>query len=207
MQGVADFARRHDLVLVSDEIHHDLVMPGTKHLPIALIEGVADRLVMMTAATKSFNIAGAHTGNVTISDEGLRARFRARMEALGISPNSFGMEMVRTAYSSGGAEWMDALTAYLDGNRRMLDAGLEAIPGVRSMRLEGTYLAWVDFNGTGMDEAEVARRIEREARIAVNHGNAFGAGGSGWMRINFATPRARVEEAVARLQAAFGDLQ
>lgn len=207
LQGVADFARRHDLVLVSDEIHHDLVMPAAKHLPMALIEGVADRLVMMTAATKSFNIAGAHTGNVTISDEGLRARFRARMEALGISPNSFGMEMVRAAYSPGGADWLDALMAYLDGNRRVLDAGLEAIPGVRSMRLEGTYLAWVDFNGTGMDEAEIERRIESEARIAVNHGHVFGNGGQGWMRINFATPRARVDEAVKRLQAAFGDLQ
>ncbi|MCC7319407.1 MAG: pyridoxal phosphate-dependent aminotransferase [Rubellimicrobium sp.] len=207
LEGVADFARRHDLILVSDEIHHDLVMPGQRHVPMALIEGIGDRLVMMTSASKTFNIAGAHTGHVTIADPALRAAFGGRLAALGISPNAFGMHMTPAAYSPGGAAWLDALLVYLDGNRRLLDAGLNAIPGVRSMPLEATYLAWVDFTGTGMDEAEIARRIEREAKIAVNHGAAFGQGGAGWMRVNFATPRARVAEAVARLRAAFGDLQ
>ncbi len=207
LEGVADFARRHDLILVSDEIHHDLVMPGQRHVPMALIEGIGDRLVMMTSASKTFNIAGAHTGHVTIADPALRAAFGGRLAALGISPNAFGMHMTPAAYSPGGAAWLDALLVYLDGNRRLLDAGLNAIPGVRSMPLEATYLAWVDFTGTGMDEAEIARRIEHEAKIAVNHGAAFGQGGAGWMRVNFATPRARVAEAVARLRAAFGDLQ
>ncbi|MBW7922296.1 MAG: pyridoxal phosphate-dependent aminotransferase [Rubellimicrobium sp.] len=207
LQGVADFARRHDLILVSDEIHHDLILPGHRHIPMALVEGVADRLVMMTSATKSFNIAGCHTGQVTIADDTLRKRFADRVAALGISPNSFGMEMVRAAYSPGGAAWLDALMVYLDGNRQVLDAGVAAIPGVRSMALEGTYLGWVDFNGTGMDEAGIARRIERDARVAVNHGTPFGQGGEGWMRFNFATPRARIEAAVTRLQAAFADLQ
>jgi len=89
LEGVAAFARAHDLVLVSDEIHADLVMPGQRHVPMTLVDGVADRLVMMTATTKTFNIAGAHIGNVIIPDERLRAPFAARMGALGISPNSF----------------------------------------------------------------------------------------------------------------------
>lgn len=207
LEGVAEFARRHDLVLVSDEIHHDLLMPGQRHIPMARIEGVQDRLVMMSATTKTFNIAGGHTGNVIIPDEGLRARFAARMAAMGMSPNSFGLVMAEAAYSPEGAEWVDALCAYLDGNRTLFDAGVNAIPGVTSMPLEATYLAWVDFTGTGMDAAEFTRRVEREARICVNHGATFGTGGESFLRFNLATPRARVAEAVARLQAAFADLQ
>lgn len=207
LQAVAAFARRHELILVSDEIHHDLTMPGQHHTPMALIDGIEDRLVMMTATTKTFNIAGAHIGNVIIADHDLRATFAGRMAALGISPNSFGMAMATAAYSPEGAAWVDELRAYLDGNRRLFDAGVEAIPGVRSMPLESTYLAWVDFAGTGMSGEEIARRIEKDARIAVNHGASFGAGGETFMRFNLAAPRAMVTEAVARLQAAFGDLQ
>jgi cysteine-S-conjugate beta-lyase len=207
LEGVADFARRHDLVLISDEIHHDLVMPVQSHVPMTAIADMTDRLVMMTASTKTFNIAGAHIGNVIIPDPALRAPFANRMAALGISPNSFGMHMATAAYSPEGAEWVDALCAYLDGNRQLFDAGMAAIPGVRSMPLEATYLAWVDFAGTGMDQTEIARRFEQDALIAVNHGASFGTGGETFMRINIAAPRAQVAEAVARLQKAFSDLQ
>ena len=89
----------------------------------------------------------------------------------------------------------------------MLDEGLARIPGVKSMALEATYLAWVDFNDTGMAPAEFIRRVEKDARIAVNHGAAFGAGGESFLRFNIACPRAMVAEAVARMQAAFADLQ
>jgi cystathionine beta-lyase len=208
LRGVADFCRRHDLILVSDEIHHDLVMPGARHRVMAtLAPDIADRLVMLTAATKTFNIAGAHVGNVIVPDPALRARFAARMAALGISPNSFGLEMVTAAYSPEGAVWVDALMGYLEGNRRIFDAAMAAIPGVRSMPLQATYLAWVDFGATGMSDAEVRARVEGQARIAANHGETFGAGGAGHLRFNLATPRARLIEATARLQAAFADLQ
>jgi len=207
LEGVAEFARRHDLILVSDEIHHDLVMPGHSHIPFARIDGIADRLVMLTAATKTFNIAGAHIGNVIIADEGLRARFAKRVKALGISTGLFGVKLVEAAYSPEGAEWVDRLTAYLDGNRRILDAAVSALPGVRSMPLEATYLAWVDFAGTGMSADEVAARVCGEAHIAPNMGSTFGAGGESFLRFNFATQRSRVRDAAARLTAAFGDLQ
>jgi cystathionine beta-lyase len=208
LREIADFCVRHDLLLVSDEIHHDLVYPGVRHVPMPLAApDIADRLVMMTAPTKTFNIAGAHTGNVIIADDRLRKRFAERVNALGISPNSFGMVMATAAYSPGGAAWVDALMAYLDGNRTLLDAGLNAIPGVRSMRLEGTYLAWVDFAGTGMAMDEILRRVQGQAQIAANLGPSFGSGGDAHLRLNIATPRARITEAVARLQAAFADLQ
>lgn len=207
LQAIADFAVRHDLILVSDEIHHDLVMPGHKHTAMALIDGIADRLVMMTATTKTFNIAGGHSGNVIIPDPDLRARFDARMVALGMSPNSFGLFMATAAYSPEGAAWVDELVGYLDSNRQLFDDAINAIPGLSSMRLESTYLAWVDFDGTGMPMAEFTRRVEQDACIAVNHGPTFGKGGESFLRFNIATPRARVEEACTRLAAAFKDLQ
>ncbi len=207
LQAVADFAKRHDLILVSDEIHHDLVMPGNTHLPMAQIEGIADRLVMMTATTKTFNIAGAHSGNVIIQDEVLRAKFGARIAALGLSPNAFGLFMATAAYSPEGAAWVDELVTYLDGNRQIFDAAINDIPGLSSMNLESTYLAWVNFEGTGMAMAEVAKRVEQDAAIAANHGHTFGKGGETFMRFNIATPRARVKEACNRMRDAFKDLQ
>ena len=207
LKALADFCVGHDLLLISDEIHHDLVMPGGKHVPMPLAApDMVDRLVMLTAPTKTFNIAGALTGNVIIPDEDLRKRFAAVQLASGGSPNRFGV-LASTAAYAGGDAWVDALCAYLADNAAAFDAGLDAIPGVRSMHLEGTYLAWVDFAGTGMTSADVQQRVERDARIAASHGATFGLGGETFMRFNLATPRARVDEAVRRLQGAFGDLQ
>ncbi|MDP5307298.1 MalY/PatB family protein [Paracoccus spongiarum] len=209
LREVAAFCRRHDLILVSDEVHCDLVMPGAPaHTVTALAAPeIANRLVTLNAATKTFNIAGAHLGNAIIADDDLRARFRAALAARAISPGMFGMDMVAAAYSPEGAAWVDALVAYLDGNRRLFDRGVNAIPGLRSMPLEATYLSWVDFSGTGMAPAEFIARVEKTARIAANHGATFGAGGDSFLRFNIATPRARVAEAVARLTDAFADLQ
>ncbi|TJZ89771.1 putative C-S lyase [Paracoccus gahaiensis] len=206
---VVDFCRRHDLILVSDDIHCDLVMPGApRHRMVAtVVPEIADRLVTLTSATKTFNIAGAHLGNAIIADPDLRARFRHALTARGVSAGMLGMDMVAAAYSPEGAAWVDALMTYLDGNRRIFDAGVNAIPGLRSMPLQATYLSWVDFSGTGMTPAEVTARVEGPARIAANHGPTFGTGGADFLRFNIATPRARITEAVARLQSAFADLQ
>ncbi|UWQ96050.1 pyridoxal phosphate-dependent aminotransferase [Rhodobacteraceae bacterium M385] len=207
LEGIADFAKRHDLILVSDEIHHDLTMPGQQHIPMAHIDGIEDRLVMMTAATKTFNIAGSHIGNVIIADDKLREKFAGRMAALGMSPNSFGLFMVTAAYSPEGAKWLDELREYLAENARIFDEGINAIPGLRSMVLESTYLAWVDFEGTGMSKDEFTARVQDTAKIAANYGPTFGKGGDSFLRFNIAAPRSVIKEAVARMQAAFSDLQ
>jgi cystathionine beta-lyase len=208
LQQVADFAKRHDLILVSDEIHHDLVFSGHRHTVMDLVDpSIRDRLVMMTATTKTFNIAGSHSGNVIIPDDALRATFAGRMNALGISPNSFGLFMAEAAYSPEGAEWLDALIDYLEGNRKLFDQTINEIPGLQSMPLQSTYLAWVDFSGTGMTRDEFTKRVEQDARIAANHGPTFGTGGDTYLRFNLATPRSVVETACARLKEAFADLQ
>ncbi len=208
LRAVADFCCRHDLILISDEIHHDLVFPGQTHTVMAnAAPHVADRLVMMTATTKTFNIAGAHIGNVIIADPVLQKTFANKINAMGISPNSFGMHMATAAYSPEGAVWVDDLMRYLDGNRRLFDDGIARIPGLRSTPLEATYLAWVDFSATGMTQDEFIERVQKVAKIATNHGTAFGTGGETYLRFNLACPRAQVAEAVDRLTRAFADLQ
>ncbi|MEM1130347.1 MAG: PatB family C-S lyase [Pseudomonadota bacterium] len=208
LRAVADFARAHDLILISDEVHHDLVYDNKTHIPtqIAAPDSV-DRLVVLTAASKTFNIAGADVGNAIIPDPALRKRFQAQLKVFAISPSLFVPPMVEAAYSPEGAVWVDELVGYLDGNRRLFDEAVNAIPGLYSMPLEATYLSWVDFDGTGMTREEFTRRVEQDACIAVNHGPTFGQGGDSWLRFNIATPRARVQEAVERLAGAFADLQ
>jgi cystathionine beta-lyase len=208
LRSIAEFARRNDLLLVSDEIHHDLVFPGNTFVPMHVAAPyVTDRLVLLTAASKTFNIAGQRTGNIIIPDATLRAAMVKRLATLDYKPSSLAMDMITAAYSPEGAAWADAQIAHLDENRRIFDAAIEKIPGVYSMPLEGTYLAWVDFEGTGMSAEEVTRRIRHDARIAPSPGPVFGSGGAMFQRFNLATQRARVEEACDRLLKAFADLQ
>lgn len=201
--GVVAFAERHGLTIVSDEIHQDMTY-GAKHIPLATLH---DKVVTLNAPSKTFNIAGLHNGNAIIADKDLRAKYAERMNALYISSNTYGTAATEAVYSPAGAEWLDALMVYLDGNRQLFDAAMAEIPGLNSMPLESTYLAWVDFAGTGMEQAEFIRRVEKEAKIAVNYGTVFGKGGETYLRFNFGTQRARVEEACTRLKAAFADLQ
>lgn len=208
LRAVAAFAAAHGLILVSDEVHHDIVYPGHKFTPMDVAAPDArDRLVALTAASKTFNIAGQKTGNLIIPEPGLRAAMARRLRSLDYAANGLGLKMVTAAYSPEGAAWVDAQIAYLDRNRREFDSGMAAIPGVHSLPLASTFLAWVDFSGTGMNYDEISRRVLRKARIAPSPGPGFGQGGETFLRFNFATQRARVQEAVGRLQAAFSDLQ
>ncbi len=204
LQRLAKFCTRHDLLLVSDEIHHDLVLPGRAHTPMPIADpSISNRLIMMTATTKSFNIAGAHCGNVIIQDEELRKAFSRKIAALGVSPNSFGIFLAEALYSPEGAEWIDAAVKYIERNCALFDSCVNGISGLNSMPLDATYLAWVDFSGTGLPASEFTRRVEQDAKIAVNRGPTFGSGGENFLRFNLATPRSLVEEAIDRIALAF----
>lgn len=208
LRAVSAFARKNGLMLISDEIHHDLVYPRNTFVPMAVAAPQdADNTVYLTAASKTFNIAGQRTGNMIIADPELRAAMRKRLSTLDYGPSSLGIKMITAAYSPEGATWVDEQIAHLQSNCEIFNTGINAIPGVWSMPLQSTYLAWVDFSGTGMTHEEVARRIRDNARIAVSQGPTFGTGGEAFMRFNLATQRATVEEAVRRMQDAFSDLQ
>ncbi len=139
---------------------------------------IADRLITCVAATKTFNLAGAHVGACITSNAALKRRLDARIVASGLgSYNGFGMIATEAAWRTGEA-WLDALLPYLAASRDLFDARIEAAaPGARSMRLDATYLAWVDFSGTGLPPEEVAARVKNRARIFASPGAQFGPGG------------------------------
>jgi cysteine-S-conjugate beta-lyase len=208
IRALAALCAERDLILVSDEIHCDLLLAGARHTPtIIAAPEIADRLITCVAATKTFNLAGAHVGACVTSNPALKRKLDARVMASGLgSYNRFGMIATEAAWRTGDA-WLDALLPYLDANRALFDARIEAAaPGARSMRLDATYLAWVDFSATGLPPEEVAVRVKNRARIFASPGQQFGPGGESWLRFNFATPRPILEEALGRLDEAFKDL-
>ncbi|MCU4652524.1 PatB family C-S lyase [Roseibacterium sp. SDUM158016] len=208
MAAVAAFAERHDLILVSDEVHCDLLFPGQRHVPMDIAAPeMRHRTVTLNSTSKTFNLAGMKTGNMIVPDPDLRGALADLLRKLDYMAACLALPMVKAAYSPEGAAWVDAQMEYLEGNRRIFDEAINRIPGVWSMPLQATYLPWVDFSGTGMTPEEVAQRIHGKARIAVPMGAQFGTGGETFVRFNIATPRAVVAEAVARMQDAFSDLQ
>jgi cystathionine beta-lyase len=205
---LSKFCARNDLILVADEIHHDLVFSGHQHLPTEkLAKEFTDKLILTTSASKAFNIAGTRTGCVMLPYPKMRQTYAKTMAALGIEANLFGVELGCAAYSPAGAEWLDQLVKYLEGNYRLFAEGINAIPGVSLMPMQATYLSWADFEGTGMDHKEIRRRVVEVAKIAATPGPALGKGGENCMRFNIGTQRAHLVDAVERLQSAFADLQ
>ena len=204
--ALARFAARHDLKLISDEIHQDLTFPGHKHIPTAhAAPEQLDRTIIITAASKGFNLAGGETGFIITPDDTLRAAVARANAAHGGSPNRFGMTMTEAALT-GGKDWSTAVRAYIESNFRLFKTRVDAIPGLACMDMASTYLAWVSFEDTGMEMAEFQNRVG-EAGIAVNAGPTFGEGGENFLRFNLAMPRSFIEDACTRLEAAFSDLQ
>jgi len=209
IRALAAFCARHDLILVSDEIHCDLIFAGARHTPtLTAAPEIADRLITCVAATKTFNLAGAHVGACIATNRALKQRLDQRIAACGLaSYNRFGMIATEAAWRTGEA-WLNALLPYLAANRDLFQARIEAAaPGARAMQLEATYLAWVNFSNTGLSPQDVAQRVKDRARIFASPGPQFGPGGETWLRFNFATPRPILLEALARLDEAFADLR
>jgi cystathionine beta-lyase len=207
IRALAAFCARHDLILVSDEIHCDLIFAGARHTPtLTAAPEIADQLITCVAATKTFNLAGAHVGACIATNRALKQRLDQRIAACGLaSYNRFGMIATEAAWRTGEA-WLNALLPYLAASRDLFHARIElAAPGARAMRLEATYLAWVNFANTGLSPEDVAGRVKDRARIFASPGPQFGPGGETWLRFNFATPRPILMEALARLDEAFGD--
>jgi cysteine-S-conjugate beta-lyase len=207
IRALAAFCARHDLILVSDEIHCDLIFADARHTPtLTAAPEIADRLITCIAATKTFNLAGAHVGACITTNRALKQRLDQRIAACGLaSYNRFGMIATEAAWRTGEV-WLNALLPYLIANRDLFHARIEAAaPGARAMRLDATYLAWVNFSNTGLSPEDVARRVKDRARIFASPGPQFGPGGEAWLRFNFATPRPILIEALARLDEAFQD--
>jgi cystathionine beta-lyase len=208
LAGLAAFCERNDLILVSDEIHNDIVFPGETHRMTRLAAPKSrDRLITMTSASKVFNLAGLRTGNVIIENEDMRARLTGFMDSINLQPNIVGVKVCEAAFSPEGAEWVDGLRTYLAGNARLFQEAITRIPGVAATHMQATYLAWLDFSGTGMEMEEVRQRVYGAARLCPTPGVDLGPGGETCLRFNLGAPRSVIEEAGTRLADAFSDLQ
>jgi cysteine-S-conjugate beta-lyase len=200
---VLRIARRHGLVVLSDEIHHDLVYPGEKHVPLALLADDPGAIVTAVAPSKTFNIPGLGLSALIVPDADHRARLRRAFDLLHVTgSNPFSIAAFAAAYREGGP-WLDALLAYLGRTRDEAIAFMaENLPAIRPLRPQGTYLLWLDCRSVGLDDAALKRFFVEEARVGMNPGTVFGEGGSGCMRLNLGAPRAVVLEALERIAAA-----
>lgn len=207
LRALADFCAAHDLILISDEIHMDLTYPGTTFVPtLVAAPEYADRIAVLTAASKSFNVAGAETGIAIYPDPAMRRRLAPVILDRESSPNRFGMTIIKAAFTNG-HDWMDAARAYIAGNFRIFSERMNAIPGVTVMDMQSTYLTWVDFTALGMSDEELLKRSVQDAKVIPSPGTQFRAGGSGHLRLNIALPRPTMLTAIERLEQAFSDIQ
>lgn len=206
LEAVARIAVAHGLRVISDEIHHDLVLPGFRHQVLAALGSeIAARTITCIAPSKTFNIPGLATAAVVASNPELLKTFEDEAERCGFDLGQvFGLVGFEAAYARGEA-WLEELLPYLAGNVDLIEAFLaERLPAIRLVRPEGTYLALFDCRGLGLDTGSVSDFFLKRARVYVNDGKMFGPELEGFVRVNFACPRSVLREALGRIERAAG---
>lgn len=199
---IGEICIRHDVVVIADEIHCELVMPGYEYTPFASIsEEFSRHSVSCVSPSKAFNIAGLQIANIVCADAGRRAKIDRAININEVCDvNPFGVIALQAAYNEG-AEWLDQLLEYIHGNyeymRRFCE---EHLPDFPITKLEGTYLVWMDCRKFGMTSAELEKALIQDAKLWLNAGTMYGKDGEGFMRWNIACPRARMIEGLKRFE-------
>jgi cystathionine beta-lyase len=207
LERVADICVRHNVTIVSDEIHNDLVYAPHQHIPIASLSPEVERItVTCHSASKTFNLASLATAYVLIKSPELRQAYKDGVAPLHVDRvNPFGLRAMEAAFTHGEA-WLRELLKYLWGNYRVVCSFLEdKLPGVRVSPLEGTYLVWLDFRSWGLEDKALRERIIEKARLGLKDGPWFGPGGCGFQRMNIAYPREVVRLGLDQLSRAAGE--
>lgn len=204
LTALAELARRKDMLILSDEIHQDIVFSDAKHTCFAsLSEDAANRSLTFVAPSKTFNLAGLAASVVIIPDESLRKRYQSILQRLHLFRlNMMGLIATEAAYATG-AQWCDEMKAYLEDNRSFVENFIrEKMPRVKMDHPEGTYIFWLDFRACGLCGDELPRFLANRAKVAMNDGRAFGCQGDGFARINIGTTRAQLREGLERIARA-----
>ncbi len=202
LQAVADICKRHGVILVSDEIHADIVYEGHKHYPIlSLDKSYEDFIIHLFAPGKTFNIPGLKASAAIIPNETLRKAFEEEQVAMSLDVrNTFGLEGAAAAWSPEGLEWMEQELAYLEENADfVVDYVKKHIPGMSVRKPEGSFLCWLDCSGMGYSDNELMARVCMKAGVVCVPGTWFGPGGEKHIRFNIGAPRAIIQEALARM--------
>jgi cystathionine beta-lyase len=204
LQKIGDICRRHGVYVVSDEIHCDFALPGHPHtvFPVAVPE-LAERSVVCTAPSKSFNLAGLQTSNIWIPNAEIRAKFCKEIDRSGYSQlNSLGLVACQAAYEQGG-EWLEQCQAYLRGNLDFLREFLaKNIPEIKLVEPEGTYFAWLDCSALGLSKQELNDLVTNKAKLWLDAGYIFGGGAEQFQRMVLACPTKTLEQALTQLEQA-----
>ncbi|HKJ78034.1 MAG TPA: aminotransferase class I/II-fold pyridoxal phosphate-dependent enzyme, partial [Prolixibacteraceae bacterium] len=208
LEELTNICLENEILIVSDEIHSDLVFEGHQHIPLAtLSDEVAQNSIVCMAPSKTFNVAGLASSLVIIPD---KKKFNRYERALNVGHigmgNIFGSVALEAAYRHGD-EWLDQMKDYIWENYLLLEDFIgNNIPKIKVMKPEGTYLIWLDFREYGMNDQELFNFTVKNAKVGLNNGGKFGTGGDGWLRINIGCPRSILEEALNRLAQAFEKL-
>jgi cystathionine beta-lyase len=195
----------NNIMIISDEIHSDLIYKGHKHIPLPCIsEEVAQNCVVTMASSKTFNVAGFSSSILIIPN---KRKLISYERALGVGHlhmgNIFGTVAMEAAYTNGD-NWLEQMLEYLWGNYQLLEDFINTkLPKVKVMKPEATYLIWLDFTEYGMKNQELSAFATEKAKVGLNDGGRFGTGGDGWLRINIGCPRSILIEALERLEKAF----
>ncbi len=204
LNQLVSICRENNVLIVSDEIHHDLVLNGNKHIPLAQLNGDAAAISLCCVSPgKTFNLAGLSTSAIIIPDSNNRKKYEHTMDKFHMGMgNIFGFIALEAAYSKG-EEWLDQLLRYLEKNLEfLLDFINRRIPEISVVVPEATYLVWMDFRKLEMDNISLQKFLVQEAGIGLNNGSAFGPGGEGFQRMNIAVPFKKLEEAMLKLENA-----
>ena len=204
LSRLGELCLKHQVMICSDEIHADLIFPGSKHIPVAMLsDEIAQNTVTCMAANKTFNIAGLTTGFMIIPNRQLRIEFSHTVQNTGIGLlNLLGPLATEVAYTQG-EEWLEQLLVYLQDNLEFLTRFVEErIPKIKVIKPEGCYLAWLDCRELNLNDAELKNFMLKKARVWLNDGPTFGKGGSGFQRLNFGCPRSILEKALLRIEHA-----
>lgn len=205
LKRIGEICLKHEVLVLSDEIHMDFVFKNHVHIPFVNVDKrFKDIAIIATSPSKTFNLAGLQSANILFFNDDLKERFVATKRKSGFNeePNILAIEATKAAYHRG-EKWLDDLIRYVEKNKNYLQTFLaKNIPEVKLVEPEGLYLAWVDFTGLDMDHEQLEAFMINEAKLWLDEGYIFGIGGAGFERINLAVPQSVLKEALNRLSLA-----
>jgi len=205
---LGEICLKHHIIVVSDEIHADILFKGYRHIPFASISpAFAHNSITCTAPSKTFNLAGLQTSTIIIPNKKYYKIYNNILDSLALDENNvFGLVALEAAYRDG-EEWLEQLLSYLNENLEFLMKYFkERIPKIKVIKPEGTYLVWLDCRQLGLSDKDLNNFMIKKARVALDDGYWFGAEGKGFMRINIACPRSFLEEGLKRIERAVKSL-
>lgn len=208
IEKIIDICKRYNVILISDEIHGDLVFKDYKYISLLnYAKEFGSNIIVLNSVSKTFNLGGLHLGNVIIPNSKLKEKYDEALSKSGMAkPNIFGMVASEAGYKYG-APWLNEAINYIEDNVNYCKYFIEKeIPQLKVVNSQATYLVWIDCRKLNMTDEELSKFIGEKARLGVDDGPIFGTGGSGFIRVNLACPRVLVEESMDRLKLAVNSL-